>query len=196
MKEFRPGIQLVEVIPGTGFKLSDALRQAAGPIWSADTWELKKFVAQVISHLSDDFEHILDDEVCTSDPRVFDVRIDYCQQFAEKYSQEFLPVSAMWYRDLFREKLVTIRVSPDLLAAAREAYLSVYDHRGFIDGLMEELSRIHRSRELISELAAVKELEPPACWDRLESVIADLLFKGDVSEEFVWHLLYTRAFRE
>lgn len=120
------------VVHGQRFMLSHQLIESFGPFIGG--WEMKKFVCHIISHFDDGLEHLLDDEVGQEgDPNIFDIDVRRCEYLAKEYSRDFPGLSAEWYYQLFRAKLLCTTVPHRLVRQYKYAQMAKgYDLRRFI----------------------------------------------------------------
>lgn len=87
-------------------------------------WQAKAFAAHLITHWSDEYEHALDYQGEAEDIGN-DEYIDVVSHWAERWCQAEWPetlqerMSAEWYRDILRAKLLTIALPKRLLVAYR-----------------------------------------------------------------------------
>jgi len=89
-------------------------------------WEAKAFAAHLITHWADEYEHTLDRE---SDEENEDKGIDVVDYWGKHWSQAKWPetlqerMSADWYTDILRAKLLTIALPKRLLIEYRDKCL-------------------------------------------------------------------------
>lgn len=87
-------------------------------------WEAKAFAAHLITHWSDEYEHTLDCEGEAEEED--DESIDVVSYWGERWSQARWPetlqeqMSAEWYRDILKAKLLTIALPRRLLVEYRD----------------------------------------------------------------------------
>jgi len=89
-------------------------------------WQAKAFAAHLITHWSDEYEHALDYESDAENTDNINECIEVVTYWGERWSQAKWPktlqeqMSANWYRDILRAKLLTIALPRRLLLEYRD----------------------------------------------------------------------------
>jgi hypothetical protein len=183
------GVPLVVSIRD-GFVLSQEFMHAVGPFWGR-SWEVKAFVAHIISHFDDPLEHLLDN--CPGgDEELFDVDPEWCEIMARKYRKEFLDLPPEWYRSLYRAKLVSLRIPGDLIADAKLAYFRKHHNFGLVIRGLVNLLRSqspHVSDMLLQRVTSLDILPEVEGWFGFEQVLTDLLDSEIITTDDIGLLL-------
>jgi len=132
-------IQIIQLNEKGHFVFTKEYKELVGVLW--DNWEAKAFVAHVISQFDDQWEHLLDcwDEELTDAPNEFDIEPYRCHKLAETYEGRFGKLGASWYRNLFRCKLITLKLPKKLIEDYKYAFLKRFDFEIFAQRLLELL---------------------------------------------------------
>lgn len=179
-------IALVEPV-GEKFRLSPHLLDPAGPLgWGGNWWQVKAFVAHLISHFDGPFEHLLDneDDGDDDDPSLFHISDWFCEDWGQRYASEFLPVNASWYRDLIRAKLLSLRVPRELVLQAKLAWFVRCESVEVVaHGLVDYPTRMGRPLPagVVEHCREAADAEPARAWTLLEGVAAELLATGTLT---------------
>jgi hypothetical protein len=185
-------IPLVEQV-GDRFNLSKPLLELVGPSgWGGNLWQVKAFVAHMITYFEDGFEHFLDNE---DDDGIegFHVSPAFCEHLAKKFESEFLPVSPDWYHELARAKLLTLRVPRRLVTEAKLGWFMKHHDPKLLAHIMIDLPKLKGTPvpEEVSQriLDAVGADNLALTWATLEEAAKWLLSSKTLNEDELSTLL-------
>lgn len=144
-------IPLVVQIPTGRYQLSPQFRALIGLLW--DDWEAQAFVAHLIGGFEHRWEHLLDipDRTFVDGYPDLDVNWRYCEQLSgqttRKYAETIIARSvfkglpAEWYQEIYRSKLLSLKLPRELILQYRSHLLLRYDYRYFANHFVAYLKK-------------------------------------------------------